>query len=447
MNLQDLTNYVTTKSQLIEPDDVTACQLFLSKRYELIYNSYLWKDALTMVNVPVNPVTNADNAVGIVFLPEQIDRLVAIRTNDSSVRIQGLEHFYRIDWDAFCAAGVANSGFCPTEMAILSPIWKSVRPVSAPPASLIPVDATFDDNANYLVLNLMVGASYYLTTAVFDSAQDTIQIGNYSDGVFTPTGGVVPTNGISLQFTASGNALSYTAPSQGGDNFVNANLVKFAFTPNRSVPGSIINVSSNNQADQTGPQAVQVKVTWRDSTDTYTITTGLPFNLTPPDGLGFIEIESIFKPLTQGVFQIVLENFLINQFGNLTNQTTIGTMAAASLKTPSYQRVRIFPIPTAPTTLNVLGKKPFIPLTFPTEVPAIRNLDNCLIAFAMGDMLERARQFGKAQAQYQEAAALLSELAKIETIQAANNTQFVPEGGYGDCFFAPGRYGFYGGAY
>jgi len=60
-----------------------------------------------------------------------------------------------------------------------------------------------------------------------------------------------------------------------------------------------------------------------------------------------------------------------------------------------------------------------------------------LIAFATADMLTRQRQFGKAQSQMTEAVSLLHELALLEAMQAASNTQFIPESGYGDGYFNP----------
>ncbi len=77
----------------------------------------------------------------------------------------------------------------------------------------------------------------------------------------------------------------------------------------------------------------------------------------------------------------------------------------------------------------------------------IRNLDNCLIALASGVMLKRARQYAKAAAETQEGGVLLTELAKLETVQAANNSRIIPDGGYGDCHFGPGRGGMGGGIF
>ena len=343
MTLAELANYITTKTQLVEPDDLAAAQLFLSKRYELIYNSYLWKDALTMMTVAVNPATNPDHALGIVLMPQQIDRVVALRTAQSSVRVHGLEDFYRTDFNEFTQTGMTTG-----EFAMLDPVWFSCRPDPA----------FFADHA----------------------------------------AGRIP----------SGSTLTG--------------------------PNAFVTISSNNAAD-TAP----IKVVWRDNNDRYVLTAPKPVTLTPGDGSGFLEVEAVFKPVTQGTVSVlsntpqpVADTDLII---NITS--TLGSLAPASTRSPQHQRVRLFAIPTEPFSLMALGKKPFVPLDYATEKPLIKNLDNCLIAFGTADLLQRARQFGKAAQQMQEGAALLAELAKLEVLQATNNSRFVPDGGYGDPFFAP----------
>jgi len=54
-------------------------------------------------------------------------------------------------------------------------------------------------------------------------------------------------------------------------------------------------------------------------------------------------------------------------------------------------------------------------------------LDDALIAFAMADLLERERQFGKAQAKVGEAVALVNETLLAERDQQQNHIQIIPE--------------------
>lgn len=421
MNRDDIVTYVTTKAQMVQPDDVTACQLFVSKRYELIYNAYLWKDSLTMVNVSVDPVNNPDNANGIVLLPAQIDRVVAVRTQFNSVKVHGLEDYYRIDYDAF-NAGTTNVWGSAAEFAILNPIWAAIQPTLNPYVS-IAFSGTYDDSAPpYGVLtdaNIFQGSVMKFIAGANDHA--------IQNGPLTPQGETVifsvPTQ--NLTFVGLQNQ-DYTGTLYG-----------FAPSPKTTNGGAGATVTLQSTANE--PTAVLVKVTWRDRTDRYVLTAPLPITLTPTDGQGYIELESVFKPAnTAGDLGVFINNVVAGSQGNLNIQLdSLLRIPAASSASAQYQRIRLFSVPNQALTLNVLGKKPFTPLTFPTEVPAIKNLDNTLIAFALGDMLQRARQFGKAQSLFQEGQMLLQELAKLETIQAANNTSFKPDNGYGDAYFSP----------
>jgi len=67
----------------------------------------------------------------------------------------------------------------------------------------------------------------------------------------------------------------------------------------------------------------------------------------------------------------------------------------------------------------VIGKKRIRPLRNDNDEPMIRGIDNALIAFVEGDMLERGRQFAKAQIKFQEASSLLTVTRDIERGQSA----------------------------
>jgi hypothetical protein len=81
--------------------------------------------------------------------------------------------------------------------------------------------------------------------------------------------------------------------------------------------------------------------------------------------------------------------------------------------------VRIYPTPNVPlTTFYLFGKRVCDGMPNTTSISIIRNIDNALIAYATGDMLERLRQYAKAQAKFQEAIALLEKAKALETQQA-----------------------------
>jgi hypothetical protein len=290
--------------------------------------------------------------------------------------------------------------------------------------NLVPVGSVYN-GTYYNITNLLPSTAYNAVfgvnenslnvpprTTLHASGPFTTYFTAFQPSFYTPFGGVVTG---SIYLAATGLALTATI-----------------FRCDLAMAGSTVTFSDSNANDANA----QIKVTWRDNTDRYTTTSALPLTLTPVDGSGFIEIESVFKPTTQGTIQVTLNNPL-SALG-----LVVASLAPSVLQSPSYQRVRIFPIPASAITLNVLGKKPCTPLVFDTEIPAIRNLDNCLIAFAMGDMFTRARfPAEEAAPHYQEGAMLLKELALLEALQAAHCSMIDPETGFGNGVINP-RYGF-----
>lgn len=94
----------------------------------------------------------------------------------------------------------------------------------------------------------------------------------------------------------------------------------------------------------------------------------------------------------------------------------------------NLRKLRLFPSPSPafPVTLLIAGKRPFPGLADGSSAPILRNVDNALLTFATGDMLERQRQYGKAQAKFSEAAAHLAAMVELETRQGGQIVQLIP---------------------
>jgi len=84
----------------------------------------------------------------------------------------------------------------------------------------------------------------------------------------------------------------------------------------------------------------------------------------------------------------------------------------------SASQVRILPATDGPYDFYIFGKRKCPELTNDSGVSILRNCDNVIIAYAMGDMLERLRQYQKAQAKFTEAAALMQEAQQVDTQQS-----------------------------
>lgn len=136
-------------------------------------------------------------------------------------------------------------------------------------------------------------------------------------------------------------------------------------------------------------------------------------------------ILSASKQTTQQAVNLVLDG------------ETVGSAAAAETVWRKYPRIRLLPIPTADTALKALVKLKPQELTDDNDEPQVRGVENCLMAFAQADLLQHARQYGKAQAVVQEGTALLKQLKTVAVAQEANLQRIVPA-----AYETPGEVGF-----
>lgn len=125
-------------------------------------------------------------------------------------------------------------------------------------------------------------------------------------------------------------------------------------------------------------------------------------------------IFSASKQATQQAVSIVLDGGVV------------GTAAASATAWKKFPRLRLFPIPTADTALKAMVKLKAQEMTDDGDEPQIRGIDNCLMAFAQADMLQRARAYAKAEAVVGEASALLKQLKTVAVAQEANLNRIVP---------------------
>ena len=92
----------------------------------------------------------------------------------------------------------------------------------------------------------------------------------------------------------------------------------------------------------------------------------------------------------------------------------------------AVHRMKFLPTPTVATPIMLQGTRDFTQLIADTDEPVLRGIDEALIAYALGDMLRRQRQYGKAQLIYQEASAALKNMVESETEASAFNARIVP---------------------
>jgi hypothetical protein len=122
---------------------------------------------------------------------------------------------------------------------------------------------------------------------------------------------------------------------------------------------------------------------------------------------------------TSGYFlDPVNANLLIQTDPAIFDRTGSPTVYHEVTDLDNIRKIRIYPKPSINTPLLIAGKRTIRELESTDDEPLLRNVDQVLIAFAMGDMLERQRHYGKAELKFKEAAALLEAAKALETQQA-----------------------------
>jgi len=97
-----------------------------------------------------------------------------------------------------------------------------------------------------------------------------------------------------------------------------------------------------------------------------------------------------------------------------------------------YPRIKLLPVPLTAGTLYTLGKLKWVALT-DNDSPCLRGIDNALLCYAEADMLERGRQYAKAQAKFAEGSGHVQTMTNIEKGQQQSMSTIVPlEEGYYD---------------
>lgn len=91
-----------------------------------------------------------------------------------------------------------------------------------------------------------------------------------------------------------------------------------------------------------------------------------------------------------------------------------------------FARIRLISPARADMTLGLVGKRKLQPMVLDTDSPMVRGIDNALLAFAQGDMLERSRQYQKAAAKNTEGSALIEGARDLERNQSAKDSRILP---------------------
>ncbi|MGA1753230.1 MAG: hypothetical protein ACO395_07715 [Pontimonas sp.] len=131
-------------------------------------------------------------------------------------------------------------------------------------------------------------------------------------------------------------------------------------------------------------------------------------------------VHVISKPTTTGTVTVK------NEGG-----TVLNTLWPEETSRPLV-RIRLHETPRAATTYLAAGKRRFIQMVNDSDSPMLDTMEEVLMDFAQGDMLEYSRQYAKAQAKFGEAVAGLQTLMMNELQQNAHMIRIIPTEHYRD---------------
>ena len=123
--------------------------------------------------------------------------------------------------------------------------------------------------------------------------------------------------------------------------------------------------------------------------------------------------------------------------GNFINLSRLINDGTTTYGDSGIPRIKLVPTPDQSGTLFILGKRQS-PIRQNGETATItadqafeiRGIENALMAFTEGDLLEYSRQYGKAQAKFAEGAAHVGTMKDMERGQQQQISRIIPDSTY-----------------
>ena len=148
-------------------------------------------------------------------------------------------------------------------------------------------------------------------------------------------------------------------------------------------------------------------------------------------GTNTITVDSTIELVTEVIWDTYpLRNIDIESLyrtkPNWTAQNGAPIYYICKPKSGSNCILQIDAMPTVTKNVIITGKMVFTPLASGTSTPLLRGIDNTLISFVEGDMLQYCKLYGTADKKYAEAKSMLDRMIDLERNQQTQVAQMIP---------------------
>jgi hypothetical protein len=412
MNLLALANFICGKVSQSAAEDVTACKGFLQRRFEMLWQDQLWKESIVQYTQTISsqnytPLSTWLPVKQVLLLPPTIERVLALRTGDRHLNVQVQPHYFRMDFDQFNQKGAVceflNLPKAVWEFDTAQNLWLLTDAAEDITATLT-IDLLAADGATVNRVQAQTGVSEMVNVGESDlvgallkpETHAAVSLGYGSLSVQSTR--TIVRNSIPAE-EVSPNAFLYLINGAGV-------LVSTLIIPTgESVAVDLAALGATHITEQIDPPILTA------------IPGGTAF-------LGVIDFVSLADDPAKFVFTASSPSD--------TRPSTLLTVAAADTIAAKRCRIKLIGVPDDGTVLRVLGKAAAPTFSNDNDEPGLSGVQNCLIAFVQADMLQRERQYSKAQALQLEGQALLDQFKRQEVVQQAHHQRIIPEDGYGN---------------
>lgn len=438
MNLTEMANHVCAKVRKTDAESLAICKAFLNRGYETLYHEQLWRQALGLVQVAVDPASDDLHAQGVVLLPPRsLGQVIACRTDNRAIGVAHYEELLGYDQDVFEDAGD------PASFVLMRPVVHQFSDLASALSGLAENSADDGVTLKFEYLNiadaLVQGEAAINSASTTDLVSGGAQAKEYYSVSKPPTTGRVALclppelieNGEFSDsvdgWTANGFAASVGGGYSGNcakvQNVSGAGYIAQRF---RTVAGRSYNVSYFFKMGSISGGRVKIGTApndaslWSTSEHSNAVWTGYAW-IGAFVATGSETWITLCNTTSGDGDYTYWDSVSVRD----SDHEYLGYMGANETEYPRRQRLQLVQKPQGALTLTVLGKREFLPMTDYSS-PILPWCVNCLMDFAQADMLERDRQYAKAQAKRAEAVALLDRARMVEVFQQAHRARLMP---------------------